>query len=186
MDSTVFAQKETIKVAASETRTQIPTESSSRERPPLPFLDHVGFLLNRAAMRIRDNFQEALKPLGISPRHYGVLTLLAHSGPLSQRDISSRTWFGRTSMVNIVDDLEAQELARREACPDDRRAYAVSLTEKGRATQVAAHAIAQRVNEEFLGALTPGERKNLQALLLRLAIETSSPDQSSPADRIRS
>jgi DNA-binding MarR family transcriptional regulator len=133
-------------------------------------LGHVGFLLNRAAARVRENFIVALRPLKLTPRHYGVLTYLAEAGPRSQHEIGARVFFDRTTMVNVVDDLERLGLARRERQPEDRRAYSVRLTERGRQTQARARAVARAVNRAFLQSLSAREQRELRDLLRRLVL----------------
>jgi len=149
--------------------------------PPAHLLQYVGFLLNRSAAQIRERFTRALEPLGITPKHYGVLALLDLAGPLSQHEIGDRVWYDRTTMVSIVDDLERRSLARRKAFPGDRRAYAVCLTPKGRALRARAKRVAIRVNQQFLSVLKPRERRQLQTLLKRLVLQSGAPTHSRPA-----
>ena len=139
--------------------------------PPRMLKEHLGFVLNRAAGRVREEFGKALAPLLITPRHYGLLTLLAEAGGLTQQEAGERVFCDRTTMVNLMDDLERLGLAERVARPDDRRAYAIRLTRRGRLVQAKGRAIANRVNTRFLRPLTRGEVARLRELLERLISE---------------
>ena len=58
-------------------------------------------------------------------------------------------------MVYLVDELEAQRLVVRRPAPADRRAYAVHLTDAGRARLIDAGAIVVRIEDDFLAPLSP-------------------------------
>ena len=102
--------------------------ASPDEMPPYA----VGQLLRRAHTRAARAFAEALAPLGIEGRHFGVLAVVAEHGPQTQRDLVERVGSDRVSMMRIVDDLEARALALRRPVPGDRRLRAVELTDRGR------------------------------------------------------
>ncbi|MFF4121220.1 MarR family winged helix-turn-helix transcriptional regulator [Streptomyces sp. NPDC001714] len=127
----------------------------------------IGPLLRLAQRRAARTFAEALRPLGIEGRHYGVLLNLATHGPLSQRRLIELTGSDKSAMVRTVDDLEARGLAVRRPSPSDRRAYAVELTDQGRAAFVRASGISDEVGALLLGCLEDGDQELLCALLER-------------------
>ncbi|MBV9173632.1 MAG: MarR family transcriptional regulator, partial [Chloroflexi bacterium] len=49
--------------------------------------ESVGFLLSKLAQEGNDLIQRHLAELGIKSRHYGVLAVLDHNGPLSQQAV---------------------------------------------------------------------------------------------------
>ena len=143
----------------------------ANERQALPRLSlHLGFVLNRATQQMREDFESALRPLGIKSRHYGVLRVAAEAGPLPQQIIGDILSCDRNMMVSIVDDLEQLGLARRDVNPQDRRAYAISLTAAGKKLLDKANAIALAVEEKFLAPLSPRQRRQLQELLNTLVM----------------
>ncbi|MHA6617184.1 MarR family winged helix-turn-helix transcriptional regulator [Pseudonocardia sp. DLS-67] len=131
----------------------------------------VGQLLRRAHSRAARAFAGALAPLGIEGRHFGVLLILAGDGPQTQRDLVERVGSDRVSMMRIVDDLEARELAVRRPVPGDRRLRAVELTDRGREVFRAAEKSARRTSEGLLAHLEPAERTALTGLLVRFLQE---------------
>jgi MarR family transcriptional regulator, lower aerobic nicotinate degradation pathway regulator len=134
----------------------------------------VGQLLRRAHSRAARAFSEALTPLGIEGRHFGVLVVLAGDGPQTQRDLAERVGSDRVSMMRIVDDLEARKLAVRRAVPGDRRLRAVELTEHGREVFHTAEKTARETSEALLAHLEPAERTALTGLLSRFLQATDS------------
>ena len=141
------------------------------EMPPYA----VGQLLRRAHTRAARAFAEALAPLGIEGRHFGVLAVVAEHGPQTQRDLVERVGSDRVSMMRIVDDLEARALALRRPVPGDRRLRAVELTDRGREVFHAAEKTARQTSEALLARLTPAEQSTLTDLLGRF-VQADTPD----------
>jgi DNA-binding MarR family transcriptional regulator len=157
--------------AVSPTPPQLSADSAQQMPDNLSL--HLGFVLNKAAQQMRESFEQALEPLGIKPRHYGVLSVIAEAGPLPQNVIGDKLDCDRNTMVSIVDDLEKAGLARREVHPDDRRAYAVCLTAPGRKLLKEAQAVAGAVESKFLAPLNAKQRRQLHQLLKQLLANSS-------------
>lgn len=134
-----------------------------------PAADQTGFLLQRAHRRLRQAHNEALRPLRLNIAHLAVVALLAEHGDLSQRRLIEIIGADKSTMVYLIDELEGQGLVERRPDPEDRRAYAVHLTEPGRARTIEAGAIVARVEDDFLSPLSASERTRFDALLRRLA-----------------
>ena len=128
-----------------------------------------GYLMARLGEASRRRFQKALEPEGLHPRHFGVMTMLAAHPGMSQQQLHEKTAIDPSSMVAVIDELEARGLAERCPDPADRRARRVFLTEQGQATLKRVRALAAGLQREFFGALTAEERKTLHALLRKLA-----------------
>ena len=129
---------------------------------------HFGALLNKAASAFRDRANTALAPLGVEIRQFIVLTVLTETRPLSQQALGQMLGIDRTTMVALIDDLEKNGYARRERNPQDRRAYAVNLTPKGRATQKRAEKALEELDNALLARFSHAEREQLRQLLLRV------------------
>jgi DNA-binding MarR family transcriptional regulator len=125
-------------------------------------------MLYRAATAARALAEERIRMHGIDVRQFGLLTALAGGGPMSQGDLGEALGVDRTTMVALVDEMEGAGLVRRERNPDDRRAYSVTLTARGKRVQKLAEETLDRVADEFFGRLTRHDRELLQAFLARL------------------
>ena len=135
---------------------------------PRALSDRLGFLLGRAHLAHRAGVEQALAPLGLSPKGLGALSILAEEGPLSQQRLGARQGIDRTTMVAVVDELEHSGLVERRRDPGVRRAYSLQATAKGRRVLKEAVQSAARAEEEFLVAIQPQERAQLKRMLRAL------------------
>jgi DNA-binding MarR family transcriptional regulator len=139
-----------------------------RDDLPRAMADRLGFLLGRAHITHRQVAEAALAPLGLAPRQFGALSLLADEGPLSQQRLGERMGVDRTTMVALVDGLERSGLVERERDPDDRRAYALRATPRGRRVLERAAAAAERAEAEFLAPIPARDARQLKQILRKL------------------
>jgi DNA-binding MarR family transcriptional regulator len=124
-------------------------------------------LLRKAGQEIAELAEAALSPLGITLRQFGVLNVVAAESGLSQRSIGAKLRIDRTTIVDLIDDLEEADLVVRERGVD-RRTFALYLSRHGARTLAQARDRVQQVHETFLEPLSPQERDVLRSLLLRL------------------
>lgn len=127
------------------------------------------YLLKRAFVDLEDLHREHLDPLGISGRELSVLLLLQAREPESQQQTAERLQVDRTTMVALLDALEAKGLVAHVADPADRRRNVVALTDAGRRTLERALRASDKAERRLLSALDESERTQLRALLARIA-----------------
>src|ERR1700694_711784 len=128
-----------------------------------------GYLLARLGESSRRRFHKALEPEGLHPRDFGVMTMVAAQPGMSQQPLHEETAIDPSSMVAVIDELEAAGLAERRPDPEDRRARTIFLTDRGEQTLPRVRARAGGVQREFFAALTAEELRTLHALLRKLA-----------------
>jgi len=131
--------------------------------------DDAGFLFSRIGARSNKLFARALEPLGLRPKHYSVLNYLASMEGATQKALVDGLWIEASTMVTLINDFERRGLAERRPRPDDRRAYAVHLTERGRQILEEARELAEDVEEQILAPFDEEEREVLRSLLRRAA-----------------
>ncbi|MFB7877685.1 MarR family winged helix-turn-helix transcriptional regulator [Nocardia sp. NPDC056064] len=105
---------------------------------------------------------------GLGVGQHLVLKMLAEVGPCSQQQLAVELRIDRSVMVNVCDDLEQSGYVRRERNPQDRRSYAVTLTEAGRDRLRLAEAVTPTFLDDAFAALTADERAQLTTLLGKL------------------
>jgi DNA-binding MarR family transcriptional regulator len=135
----------------------------------------VGFLLSKLGMTSAHRFAETLAPLGIDPRHFGILRIVAMTEGQSQQQLGDALHVPPSRMVALIDDVEARGLVERRRNPKDRRAHALHLTPKGRKLYERARAIATAYEDHLCAGLSERERTQLLALLHKLASESGPP-----------
>jgi len=117
---------------------------------------------------------EALESIGLTPALFALLNVLGAREGAIQQEIGSAMGIDRSTMVVLIDELEAKGLAKRRAHPADRRAREVAITPKGRRVLERGRRMAIQVEDEVLRGLTTTERDELLKLL-RHALGTAPP-----------
>jgi DNA-binding MarR family transcriptional regulator len=144
----------------------MPSQRSDRV-PPRP---QNAFLLAQIGAHAAARFTERIKALGLTPAQAGLLRLIAWEPGQSQQTVAAKLGTPASRLVLLVDGLEERGLIERRRNRDDRRNYALHLTETGAqfmrreiAPVGAAH------EEEICSGLEPDERTQLHDLLERIA-----------------
>jgi DNA-binding MarR family transcriptional regulator len=139
-------------------------------------VEFAGQLLFRLWRVSHTRFAEALESLGLTTALFALLNVLgAHKGAI-QQEIGAAMGIDPSTMVSLIDQLEAAGLAKRRPRPTDRRAREVAITPKGRRVLKQARQLARQVEDDVLRGLSGAERRQLLALLRRAL--TSAPPQS--------
>jgi DNA-binding MarR family transcriptional regulator len=120
---------------------------------PDELASRLGYLLKHAQQQLVQAATPAMKPFGIDGRELAVLTVLAAGAALSQQEAADRLGVDRTTMVALVDALEAKGLVLRQRSPQDRRRNIVQLTGRGHDCLQRATKARDNVEREFLAPL---------------------------------
>lgn len=137
--------------------------------PPDEMGDFTGFLLNWIGARSRSAFAEELGRLGLKPQQFAAMVMIgAHPG-LAQQELVAATDIDASTMVAMLDGLEAAGLAQRRPHASDRRKHALHLTAAGERTLADARATAMGMREKVFGRLTDAELRELHRLLRKTA-----------------
>lgn len=155
-------------------------EGGDRGAGKLPphFDGSVGFLLNKAAQILLEDFERELRPFEITAREFGVLRYIDLHGGHSQQRIGASLRIDRSTMVSIVDELERRELVNRVRDPQDRRRYAITLTDRGRdQVQRDLARIEAQVSDRFLAGLDACDRQRLVDILVELVARAEARGQ---------
>ena len=127
-----------------------------------------GVLLLKIGKAAERRFEKALKPLGLTPRHLGVL-FEVQACPTSQQALIETIGVDPSKLVGLLNDLEAEGLIVRKRDSEDRRRHIVEVSARGSARLEDAKKVAATVEEELLAGLDPGQRAELLALLAQVA-----------------
>jgi DNA-binding MarR family transcriptional regulator len=116
----------------------------------------------------------ALESVGLTPALFALLNVLGAREGAMQQELGSAMGVDPSTMVSLIDELEATGLAKRAPHPTDRRARTVALTPKGRRVLERTRRMAMQVEDEVLHGLTAAERRELLSLLRR-ALDSAPP-----------
>jgi DNA-binding MarR family transcriptional regulator len=157
------------------------------ERAAQLWQDRIGPAETMAAvtnvMRVQQILQSAvdaaLRPHGLTFARYEALVLLLFSrqGSLPMKVMGQRLQLHPTSVTNIVDRLQADQLVERSGHPTDRRTTLVTITEAGRQRQKVATVALTDIDFGLVG-LDAEHTEQLTALLTR--VRRAAGDFTSP------
>ncbi|HYH19444.1 MAG TPA: MarR family transcriptional regulator [Azospirillum sp.] len=91
----------------------------------------VGYTLRKAQAAVFEDFQKAVAPHDITPGQFGVLVRIRENTGLSQSALGSAIGIDRSTMVAVIDRLESRGLVVRAPAANDRRSYALKLSDAG-------------------------------------------------------
>lgn len=140
-----------------------------------PVAEFAGQLLFRLWRASHVRAAEVLAEVGLTPALFSLLNVIGAREGAIQQELGAIMGIDRTTMVALVDRLEAAGLARRRPSAKDRRAREISITPKGRRLLQRARGLLAKGEDEVLTGLSARERRELIALLRR-ALE-SAPAQ---------
>jgi DNA-binding MarR family transcriptional regulator len=144
--------------------------------------EHPGFalLLVQLGTEAARQFGERLAPLGVEPRHVGMLARLAANEGKAQQVIGELIGLNPTQMVFLVDELESRGFVERRRNPADRRSYALYLTPAGKDMLAKVQEVAQAHQARLGESLSESEQEQLTELLRRIARDLGISGQSLP------
>jgi MarR family transcriptional regulator, lower aerobic nicotinate degradation pathway regulator len=132
-----------------------------------PVREFAGQLLFRLWRVSHTSTAEALESLGLSTALFALLNVLGTRDGAIQQELGAAMGIDPSTMVSLIDQLEAAGLAKRRPRPTDRRAREVVITPKGRRALRQARQLALQVEDDVLRGLTAAERRQLLTLLRR-------------------
>ncbi|ADJ44659.1 MarR family transcriptional regulator [Amycolatopsis mediterranei S699] len=132
---------------------------------PLAVTQRLGYLLKHAQLRLAELAEPLYAPLGVTGRQLALLMLFGDGPARSQQDGAARLGVDRTTMVALVDELEAKGLVRREVAPGDRRKRLVLLTPEGERVREAGAEVTRQAEALLLEPLSADDAERLRAAL---------------------
>lgn len=153
-------------MAAPKTATPKDNNRPEIEMGLLPNL--MGFNLRCAQLTLFQHFGATVGKEGISAPQFGTLLLIEANPDISQSAVAEALRFDRSTLVQIIDRLEARDLVVRHVSPTDRRSHALRLTVKGETELANLKGLAVQHEADVAAALSEAERAQLIALLAKL------------------
>lgn len=126
--------------------------------------------LLRTAAVVRDHFEEALKPHGLTLQQMNVLRILRGAGPdgLPTLEVALRMVERTPGVTRLIDRLERKGLVERTRSSTDKRVVFCRASEAGLALLGELDEVVDRADEEAVAALDREELARLVSLLDRI------------------
>ena len=110
-----------------------------------------GALVSQTARRWRRAVDRRLQPFGLTEATWLPLLRVARaSAPMRQKDLAASLVLDSSSVVRLVDALQAAGLVERREEEEDRRAKTIVLTALGKETVARVEQVAREVRDEAL------------------------------------
>jgi MarR family transcriptional regulator, 2-MHQ and catechol-resistance regulon repressor len=88
-------------------------------------------ILMQTSRAIQDKIRDDMSNYQLTITEFSVLEVLFHKGKQTIQQIANSVLISSGSMTYVIDKLEQKAVLKRNACPGDRRAIHVTLTEEG-------------------------------------------------------
>jgi len=130
-----------------------------------------GFLLNRASWAMSRYLKSRLRAQGlgqVSVGFFGVLLALAQRDGMRLTELGQAVSLEKSTMTGLIDRMERARLVRRRSIPNDRRAYRICLTERGRAVAPEVQKVLKGAYRELTRGMNAGELDQVRSSLVQL------------------
>ena len=151
-------------------------------RPPPANLDRgllpslLGYALRRTQSAVFADFAATFVQAGeaLTPGEFGLLVLVERNAGLSQMALARALGIDRSTLVPILDRLQARELLVRHRSPTDGRTHAVALTSTGIKALAKFASLVKAHEKRIASGLSAAETRTLIGLLDKVRAGTRS------------
>lgn len=137
----------------------------SLDRGVLPSL--LGYVLRRTQSAVFADFAATFAQAGeaLTPGEFGLLVLVARNAGLSQMALARALGIDRSTLVPILDRLQARGLLVRRSSPTDGRTHALGLTPAGEKALARFARLVKAHEKRIASGLSAAETRALIGLL---------------------
>jgi MarR family 2-MHQ and catechol resistance regulon transcriptional repressor len=129
-------------------------------------------LLMQTSKAIQERVRTNITSYSLSMTEFSVLEVLYYKDMQTIHEIGKRILITSGSMTYVIDKLEEKGFTKRVACPKDRRAIHIALTDKGNEILGKVMPEHQKWVDSFFEELNPVEMENLNNLLEKIKRRT--------------
>jgi DNA-binding MarR family transcriptional regulator len=93
--------------------------------------DLIGFLVHRTDVKMTNYFTKRLKPYGVTPEQWGIISILCTHEGTTQKELAVAIDKDQTTVARMIQSMEKKEIVKKIFNSQDRRSQYLFLTEKG-------------------------------------------------------
>lgn len=108
------------------------------------------------------------KSSGLSPQQNHTIEIVGSDGPIRMKPLAEKLGVTTGTLTVMIDRLEKAGYVQRQNDPEDRRAFNVVLTDKGRGIHEEHHAYHLKLAEDIIGSLKEDEAKKFTRMLQKI------------------
>ncbi|MFD0696780.1 MarR family winged helix-turn-helix transcriptional regulator [Paenibacillus sp. GCM10027628] len=128
----------------------------------------IGFNMGVAYRKLSNLLQNRLKEYEITPEQWSVLYQVERGNGLIQKEIAERTAKDKPTTTRILDQLEGKGFITKKTGENDRRSFAVYITDKGKSLIEQTLPIELKVVNDVKRCMSDSEYDMLLELLQRI------------------
>lgn len=129
-------------------------------------------------VRAHDTFSHLtaanIRTFGLTPAQFGVIECLGHLGTMLIGDLTKKHLVSGGNMTVVLDNLEKEEIVERSVSKEDRRAFHVRLTPKGKRLFQKIFMSHANYIVQLAAVLSESEQTELGRLLKKLGLGLST------------
>ncbi|HWP98316.1 MAG TPA: MarR family transcriptional regulator [Syntrophomonadaceae bacterium] len=133
------------------------------------FTNFICFQLGASARKIQNYYNNLFKPYGITLGQSFILMALLQREGLNIGGLAEKLMLDNSALTGLVDRLEKEDLVQRRVDPEDRRAYLIYMTDKGRELAHTVYALVDQFNQQLRGMLGEEQQEGIKLLLKSLS-----------------
>ncbi len=130
---------------------------------------YLGYQSRQAQAAVWRDFPRLMNEVGITPGEFGLLTLIDANSGINQISLAKVYQLDKSTLSYAINRLVKRDLISRTRDSNDKRHYALWLTEIGRKTLDQATEKVEDQERTMDAVLEPGEREKLLDMLQRIS-----------------
>jgi len=155
----------------------MPSDAKTLEHARLDLERFVPYKLSVLSNRVSDAIARLYSDrFGLTIPEWRIMAVLGQTSGLSARDVAVRTAMDKVQVSRAVASLVEAKRVIREVDESDARVSRLSLSARGRAIYDEIAPLALHLEDVLLGALTKEERRDLDAIMGKLAARIGKLD----------
>lgn len=127
--------------------------------------------LSRASDTIKSKINLYLVEQGLTENQFGVLDILYHIGPITQKEIGAKLLRSGGNITLVIDNLEKLGLVKRKRGQEDRREFIIELEEKGKKIYKKIFPGFLNLSTEIFSVLNEDEHRQFQKLCKKIGLK---------------
>ncbi|MDO0957340.1 MarR family winged helix-turn-helix transcriptional regulator [Mammaliicoccus sciuri] len=130
--------------------------------------DLIGYLIHRNDVKMTNYFTKRLKPYGVTPEQWSIMSILSPNKSTTQKDLAKAIHKNQTTVVRMIQSMERKGIVKKTFNKDDRRAHDIMLSQKGEELKQMLLPIVTDAHNFVTSNLTSEETLELKRLLDKL------------------
>lgn len=140
--------------------------------------DNFGNVLGQASRQWRRTLDLRLRPFGLTDATWLPLLQLSRAKePMRQKDLAEALFLDSSSVVRLLDALQASGFIERREHPDDRRVKTVMLTDAAQEVLATVEKVTREVRNHVLSGLTDEELEVASRVMRNISESLDLPEQ---------